>query len=578
MLVFFNPINKKQKNLCDRMKKSYLKTNGTSIIWLFLFVGIIGNIPYQGGEITPTVTIEAPKTADLSININLSYSNASFIGEANLDYSGTSIAGAGDVNGDGFDDVLVGAYNSNESFGSYPGQTYLILGKAAGWAMDTNLSNADASFIGEADYDYSGWSVAGAGDVNGDSFDDILVGVNQNDEGGNNAGQTYLILGKASGWAMDTNLSSADASFIGEFSSDGSGISVAGAGDVNGDDIDDILVGACGNDGGGSRAGQTYLIFGRTSGWKMDLSLSGSNASFRGEFSNDESGKSVAGAGDVNGDGFDDILVGAHESDEGGIDVGQTYLILGKASGWAMDVSLSSSNASFIGEADSDFSGSFIAGAGDVNGDDFDDILVGASHNGEGGMDAGQTYLIFGKTSGWAMDTNLTNADASFIGEAYDDNSGSSVAGAGDVNEDGFDDVLVGAYFNDEGDGDDAGQTYLILGKASGWAMDTILSSVDASFIGEANADWSGTSVAGVGDVNGDGIDDIFIGAYGNDEGDGVDAGQTYLIFGVSINHEEDSEIYVPGYSYLMLATIAAISVLYLFKKRKILVIRRNER
>jgi len=342
------------------------------------------------------------------------------------------------------------------------GQTYLILGEATGWAMDTDLSNADASFWGEDTGDYSGFSVAGAGDVNGDGYDDILIGAYLEDDGGGAAGQTYLIFGKASGWAMDTDLSASDASFWGEDADDRSGTSVAGAGDVNGDGYDDILIGAYLDDDGDVGAGQTYLILGKATGWAMDTDLSASDASFWGEDANDWSGYSVAGAGDVNGDGYDDILIGAYgDEDGGGGSAGQTYLILGKATGWAMDTDLSAADASFWGENNLDYSGRSVAGAGDANGDGYDDILIGAWGDDDGGNFAGQTYLILGKAAGWAMDTDLSAADASFWGEDANDQSGCLVAGAGDVNGDGYDDILIGAPYEDDG-GAEAGQTYLV--------------------------------------------------------------------------------------------------------------------
>ncbi len=463
-----------------------------------------------------------------SMDTDLSNADASFIGEDADDNSGISVAGAGDVNGDGYDDVLIGAYLDDDG-GNDAGQTYLILGNATGWAMDIDLSNVDASFIGEDGGDWSGRSVAGVGDVNGDGYDDILIGAWGDDDGGSGAGQTYLILGKASGWAMDADLANADASFIGEDASDRSGYSVAGADDVNGDGYDDILIGAYYDEDGGTYAGQTYLILGKATGWVMDTSLSNADASFIGEDADDRSGYSVASAGDVNGDGYDDILIGAYYDEEGGSGAGQTYLILGNATGWAMDIDLANADASFIGEDANGESGRSVAGAGDVNGDGYDDILIGAYYDDEGAMRAGQTFLILGKATGWAMDIDLANADASFISDMINDYSGWSVAGADDVNGDGYDDILIGAYGDDDG-GLSAGQTYLILGKASGWAMDKNLGNVDASFIGEDESDRSGYSVAGAGDVNGDGYDDILIGAYKDEDG-GFEAGQTYLIF-----------------------------------------------
>ncbi len=473
--------------------------------------------------------IPAAITLALDPDTDLSNADASFWGEEDGDTAGCSVSNAGDVNGDGYDDFLIGARSSDEN-GAMAGQTYLILGKDSGWNTDADLSTADASFWGEDGGDASGHYISGAGDVNGDGYDDFLIGAYGNDDGGSQAGQTYLIFGKATGWAMDTNLSTADASFWGEDAYDTSGRVVSGAGDVNGDGFDDFIIGAHRNDEGGTSTGQTYLIFGKDSGWTMDTDLSGVDASFHGEDSDDESGNSVSGVGDVNGDGYDDFLIGANLDDDGGDNTGQTYLIFGKTTGWAMDANLSAADASFWGENANDFSGGSVSGAGDVNGDGYDDFLIGVKSNDESANNAGQTYLILGKDSGWAMDTDLSAADASFLGEGHLDSSGQSVSDAGDVNGDGFDDFLIGAYWNSYG-AYEAGQTYLILGKDLGWAMDIDLATVDASYWGEGVEDESGYRVSGAGDVNGDGYADFLIGAHANDEG-GAGTGQTYLIFG----------------------------------------------
>jgi hypothetical protein len=519
------------------------------------------------------------KELKYSMDTSLSDVDASFIGEDMNDISGYSVDIVGDVNEDGYDDILIGAY-SNDEGGDGAGRTYLIFGKASGWLNNMNLSNADATFIGENSSDLSGHTIAGAGDVNGDGYDDILIGAYNNDEGGSNAGQTYLIFGKSLGWLKNNNLSDADASFIGENTDDWSGFSIASVGDVNGDGYDDILIGALLNDEGGGNpsnfpdgAGQTYLIFGKATGWSMDMDLSNSDASFLGEYNPDHSGASVAGAGDVNGDGYDDILIGADGNGESVSTAGQTYLIFGKATGWSMDMDLSNSDASFLGENKDGFSGDAVCGAGDVNGDGYDDILIGALGNNEGGYWAGQSYLIFGKDTGWTMDVNLSNVSASFIGEESDDWSGNSVAGAGDVNGDGYDDILIGANWNDEG-GLDGGQTYLILGKESGWFMDTNLSNVDASFIGENIRDYSGESVAGGGDVNGDSYDDIIIGAKWNDDG-GHDAGKTYLIFPDNnsrpsdVDQEKDDTIFIIGIIIIIILIVLVIYMYFRMKKMR---------
>jgi hypothetical protein len=410
-------------------------------------------------------------SAPWGMGFSLSGADASFIGEDSFDNSGSSVASAGDVNGDGYDDFLIGAPGDEEGGAPSAGQTYLILGRqAADWGMDFDLVNADASFIGEASLDQSGRSVAGAGDVNDDGYDDFLIGALTNDAGGQEAGQTYLILGNASApWGMDFDLANADASFIGEDSNDVSGSSVAASGDVNGDGYDDFLIGAQGDEeGGGESAGQTYLILGRQAAdWGMHFNLSGADASFLGEDSYDYSGGSVAGAGDVNGDGHDDFLIGADDDDEGGEDAGQTYLILGRqAADWGMDFDLANADASFWGEYADSYSGTSVAGAGDVNSDGYDDFLIGAPYEEDEGYPPGETYLILGRQAAdWGMDFDLANADASFIG-VQDDESGSSVAGAGDVNGDGVDDFLIGAPYYDAVSDSDEGQTYLLLGTA----------------------------------------------------------------------------------------------------------------
>jgi hypothetical protein len=235
----------------------------------------------------------------------------------------------------------------------FTGSLFAFAGVVYAFVPDIDLSDADASFWGEDAHDYSGYSVASAGDVNGDGRDDFLIGANGDDDGGDGAGQTYLILGRAAAdWEMDFDLSNADASFRGEDSYDYSGVSVASAGDVNGDGYADFLIGADGDDDGGGNAGQTYLILGHAAAdWGMNFDLSNADASFWGEDVDDRSGSSVACAGDVNGDSYDDFLIGASFNDDGGGNAGQTYLILGRAAAdWGMDFDLSNADASFWGE------------------------------------------------------------------------------------------------------------------------------------------------------------------------------------------------------------------------------------
>jgi len=442
------------------------------------------------------------------------YADASYSAEQADDLV-SAVAGLGDVNGDGFDDLLIGAYGNDEA-GIDAGQAYLILGKPSGWGYGVPLNQADASFLGEAPNDTAGFRLAGAGDVNADGFRDLLVASPENDEGGSGAGQAYLIFGKDQGWTVDTDLGLADASFLGEAAGDML-FNVAGGGDVNGDGYADILVGSIGNSEGGNDAGQAYLLLGRPGGWFMDSSLSISDASFLGEQPLDMLGGRLASAGDVNGDGLDDILLGSHTNDDGGALAGQVYLVLGRQSGWTMDTPIHQADASFIGEAEGDWAGISLDGAGDVNGDGLDDIVIGAKRNSEAGDYSGQVYLVFGRLQGWSMDTILSTVDASHSGETEYDYVGEAAAGAGDINGDGIDDVLASSTSIET--------TYVILGRETGWAMDTSFAEAGAVF-GPGGGDL-GWDVDGVGDVNGDGYSDFAV----TSPFDGI-GGYVDLIFG----------------------------------------------
>jgi hypothetical protein len=388
---------------------------------------------------------------------DLSKANVTFFSE--FPRTELSATGAGDVNGDNFDDILISEIGNIHSM-NYTGETYIIFGKAFGWARNVSLSEADASVIGEDTWDHSGGSISSAGDINGDGYDDILIGASWNNEGGETAGKTYLIFGKASGWERDMPLSKADVSFIGEFNGHFSGAGVEGPGDINGDGFDDILISAdSGGTNGRNQAGKTYIIFGKSSGWPRTMRLSKADASFIGENKGDFA-IGIAAAGDVNGDGFKDILIGSSNSD-GGHDAGKIYLIFGKAEGWRKNINLSLADAAFIGEHRGD-SASVCAGPGDVNKDGYDDILIGAPENSESNFVSGKTYLILGKPSGWAMVTNLSKVNITFLGEGDYDHSG-QVGWAGDLNGDGYNDILVQTSYTSYSYVS-TGQTYIIFG------------------------------------------------------------------------------------------------------------------
>ena len=213
--------------------------------------------------------------AQFPANIDLSSLDGSngfkLSGAAANDYSGRSVASAGDVNGDGFADVIVGAAHGSSPYADRSGASYVVFGKASGFAADLDLSSLDGSdgfkLGGEAATDRSGWSVDSADDVNGDGFADLIIGAVGARPHGINSGASYVVFGKASGFAPNLDQSSLDGGngfkLSGVAARDYSGWSVASAGDVNGDGFADVIVGAFRASPHGAYSGASYVVFGK---------------------------------------------------------------------------------------------------------------------------------------------------------------------------------------------------------------------------------------------------------------------------------------------------------------------------
>ena len=485
-----------------------------------------------------------------------------------FDQSGASVSSAGDVNGDGYDDLIIGAKRADGA----AGETYVVYGGASAPGEDgeLNLGALDGTngFIltGIDADDWSGSSVSSAGDVNGDGYDDLIIGARRAEPNGDfDAGETYIIYGGANapGTGGVLNLGALDGTngFIlnGIDERDQSGWSVSSAGDVNGDGYDDLIIGA-------NRAapdegfynGETYVVYGGASApgteGVLDLgALDGTNGFIlTGIDAGDQSGSSVSSAGDVNGDGYDDLIIGANGADPNGdSEAGETYVVYGGASAPGTDGvldlgALDGTNGFILNGIDAgDQSGRSVSSAGDVNGDGYDDLIIGARYaDPNGDSRAGETYLVYGGASApgtdGMLDLSSLNGTNGFIltGIDADDFSGSSVSSAGDVNGDGYDDLIIGARFADPNGDSEAGETYVVYGGASvpGEDGELNLGALDGTngFIlaGIDARDRSGWSVSSAGDVNGDGYDDLIIGAHMADPNGDSDAGETYVIYG----------------------------------------------
>jgi hypothetical protein len=414
---------------------------------------------------------------------------------------GTNVATAGDVNADGFSDVIVGAplFTNGETS---EGRSFVYLGSGTGLS-----TVADWTAEGDQAFALFGWSAATAGDVNGDSYSDVIVGAYSYDNGVTAEGQARVYLGTSTG------LSPSPAWTIeGDQAAELLGRSVGTAGDVNGDGYSDVIVGASEYDNGETDEGRAFVYYGSADG------LAASSAwTAEGNQAGALFGSSVANAGDVNGDGFGDVIVGAPQYDNGETDEGRAFVYLGSSTG--LDTT-----AAWTGEPNQAAAryGVSVACAGDVNGDGYSDVIVGAQGHDNVQMNEGRAFVYHGSSTGLATSPSWTgepNQSGAFFG--------SCVASAGDVNGDGYSDVIIGAYLFALGQADE-GVAAVYLGSANGlkntFAWATQSNQISAFY---------GWSVASAGDVNGDGFSDVVVGAYSYDGGQ-MDEGRAYLYEGSS--------------------------------------------
>ena len=394
---------------------------------------------------------------------------------------GWSVASAGDVNGDGYADAIVGASLFSDDLPN-GGAVFVFHGSATGvptlpdWQVESTQAHAEF-----------GYSARSAGDVNGDGYDDVIVGAPQFDGMAVDDGMAAIYAGSPAGlgdlpiWQVSTGQMGARL-----------GRSVATAGDVNGDGFADAIVGAYSFDNGESDEGAAWVYLGSAIGPGTSPAWSAESNQVGAWF-----GRSVSSAGDVNADGFSDVVISAYNFDNGQTDEGRIFVYHGSATGLSL-------SPDWIFESDQAgaFLGFSVAGAGDVNGDGYSDVIAGATGYDGAFSGEGRAYLFQGSASGLqatpAWTTEGRQACAKF---------GGTVGSAGDVNGDGYSDFVIGAWLFDNSFMDEGG-AFVFHGGPSG-----ISKTPQWQAVGGQPSAVLGFSTAGAGDVNGDGFADLIVGA-----------------------------------------------------------------
>ena len=471
------------------------------------------------------------------------------------DNLGLAAGGGGDFNGDGVNDFVLTARGPGANDDSYAGEVYVIFGQSNGFAPTFDLSEIDGTNglkITPTLREKAGISVDVAGDINGDGIDDLLIAAPYASSGDDGHGAVYIVFGSDQGFPAEIKLGDLNGTngfaVFGDDPTSEFAYSAIGLGDINGDGFDDFIVGA--DDAEPQdvhEAGTAYVVFGSDAGFPANLnvsSLDGSNGfSIPGREAQDNIGLVLGAAGDVNGDGLNDIILGAPFR-EG--DTGTAYVIFGSSNSFGAEYDLSTINGSngfaISGETSGDYLGVGVSGIGDLNGDGIGDIALSAPRVDDNATDAGAVYVLFGRTDGFPSDISVAavNGSTGFVVRGLDARDAiNNVAAAGDVNGDGLDDLVIGARLAEPGEEDGAGQAYILFGSREGFpdaielfnrSTDTV--DVGAFINGQGAGDRFGSEVVGVGDVNGDGTDDLLVTSPGNGSFFAQETGTAYILYG----------------------------------------------
>ena len=385
------------------------------------------------------------------------------------DFFGRVVTSIGDLDGDGIVDVAVGSSKDDDG-GTDRGAVHVLLLNADGSVkVEQKISSTVGGLTGPlADGDRFGTAVADLGDVDGDGVTDLIAGALQDGDGGVDAGAAYVLFLNTDGTVKaEQKISALSGGLTGLDAGDEFGISANGLGDLDSDGINDVAVGARGDDDGSTDAGAAYVLFLNADGTvKAEQKISALTGGLTGPLgAGDQFGESVAGVGDVDGDGVGDLVVGANFDDDGGADVGAVYVLFLNADGTLRsEQKISALSGGLTGPLDPDdgFGGS--AGAvGDLDGDGIGDLAIGAPSDDDGGTDRGAVHVLNLNSDGTVKaERKISTLSGGLTGPLLDGDKFSSwVTGLGDLDGDGTINLAVGAFLDDDG-GNNRGAVYVL--------------------------------------------------------------------------------------------------------------------
>ncbi len=461
-------------------------------------------------------------------------------GLENSDYFACSLAAMGDLDGDGVQDLVAGARYDNDG-GYHRGAVWILFLNVDGTVQaEQQISDTTGGFSHWlADFDYFGSSVVSPGDLDGNGVPDALVGAPGTDTGGSNRGEVAILLlendGTVSGscWLVDGY-----GAILGPLDDgDGFGTSVASSGDLDADGLPELVVGAPGDDDAGGDRGAVWVLFLRPDlGLRAAQKISATTGGFAGALDDDDLfGFAASSLDDLDGDGLDELVVGAPGDDDGGVNRGSVWILFLDTTGAVRsEVKISDTAGGFGGGlADRDLFGSAVACVGDLDGDGFGDLVVGAPGDDGAGSDHGAVWILYLDAGGSVHASTRVAEGAGLAAGILDDGDrfGTSLASGRDLDGDGTIDLAVGAALDDDG-GVDRGALWLLLlhptSTIHGYAK---IGDQLGGFDGELDdGDRFGGAVAMSGDVDGDGHDDLLVGASLDDDGE-LDSGAVWVLF-----------------------------------------------